>query len=335
MQWMPCTPHTPGYSGLAWIEENHPDLWRLPKRSARSLPDGVRRQMCFPAGACLRMQSDTSEFRLRVHHVEGGASTGLDVYVDGRFWNTIALPTETDGEVVCFAGANRQPKRISVYLPLRDALLVSAYGFDDDTECTGPAPSAGKLPVVLYGSSVAQGIGASRSGMGYSSILGRLTDRDIVNLGFGGAGKAEAEVVSLVAEVDACCYVLGLGKSYGLQPADAYAAMLQSLREAHPDTPVVCITPIFSCREFYSEDYAALSRHTREVVREAVSAQLAQGDTRLSMIDGCSLLSAEETDGFSHDGVHPNDLGHTRIAERLQPAIDSVIAVTQSSVQGG
>ena len=47
--------------------------------------------------------------------------------------------------------------------------------------------------------------------MAYPAILGRRLDRPVVNLGFSGNGRLEAEVGALIAEVDAAAYVLDCG----------------------------------------------------------------------------------------------------------------------------
>lgn len=309
--------------GLAWLDENLPSLWRLPVDQASSLPDGVRKQMSFPSGARLRLSSDTSELRLRVQCPSGPPGFGLDVYVNGRFWGTATSSPE--GEAVCFACADREPKEVTVCLPMRHELQIEAFGIDSNAACGKPAPFAREHPLVLYGSSIAQGVGAARPGMSYASILGRSMNIDHVNLGFGGAGKAEAHVTALVEQIEACCYLLDLGKSYGQQTSEAYTAMLAALRRAHPGTPIVCVTPIFSSREFYNDQYVDLSRHTRTVVRESVEDRVARGDTGLRLVDGLALLSPQECDGLGSDGVHPNDLGHSRIAERLRPTIEEAL----------
>ena len=329
MRWTPFPFDPLECSGLPWIGENLPHLWRLPQRSESSLPAGVRRRFRFPAGARLRVRCNTSELRLRTVSAPDGATAGLDVYVNGRFWATAPAPAAAESEVVCFAGANREPKEIAVYLPLDRELQVVACGVDSDGECWKPKPFARKRPLVLYGSSIAQGIRASRPGLSYAAILGRSMDMDHVNLGFGGAGKAEPEVAALVAQIDACCYLLDLGKSYGHQTAEPYTAMLATLREAHPDVPTICITPIFSSREFHDDQFVDLSRHTRSVMRESVAARTAQGDGLLFLVEGEALLSAEDCNGLASDGVHPNDLGHTRIAERLRPVIEEALKAAE------
>jgi len=330
MRWQhfPCDPLE--CSGLPWMDENAPDLWRLPRRLADALPVGVLRQARFASGASLRLRADTSELRLRVRRPSESPASGLDVYVNGQFWSTARVPEGGETEVVCFAGASRKRKDTAVYLPLRCELQILAYGIDDDAVCEPSRSFAGEKPLVLYGSSIAQGIGASRPGMAYAAILGRSLDSEYVNLGFGGAGKAEAEVVSLVSEVEACCYVLDLGKSYGHQAAEPYTAMLGTLRQDHPGIPIVCITPIFASLELYSSEYVELSRHTRAVVRESIAARIAQGDNLLFLVEGEGLLSSQDSDALSGDALHPNDLGHSLIAQRVRPAVEAALRAAKA-----
>ncbi len=46
------------------------------------------------------------------------------------------------------------------------------------------------------------------SSLGWTNILNRLTDRNIINLGFSGNGRLEKPVVDLITEIDASVFVL-------------------------------------------------------------------------------------------------------------------------------
>jgi len=163
--------------------------------------------------------------------------------------------------------------------------------------------------------------------MTYEAILGRELNVDFINLGFGGAGKAEANVVDLINSIPACCYVFDLGKSYGMQDKTAYKRMLQMVRASHPDTPLVCVTPITSSLETHSEEYSQRSVHTRTVMREAVEELLQAGDKKLYLLEGPDLLGLEDHDGLSRDGVHPTDFGYSLIARRLTPTLKQVLGL--------
>ena len=63
-------------------------------------------------------------------------------------------------------------------------------------------------PIVVYGTSIAQGGCASRPGLAWTNILGRKLDRPVINLAFSGNGKLEKELIELLSEIDASLYVL-------------------------------------------------------------------------------------------------------------------------------
>jgi hypothetical protein len=327
--WRPFTDDGLECAGLAWLEQNESALWRMPQQVMSSLPKGVQTQARFAAGARLQVRTDSSALHLRLRLISGAAS-GLDLYVDGAFWRTLPVPVPVPGsghaevDVECYSGAARQMRRIEIYLPLRHELQIEAWAIDEGAQIA-PDP-AHDTPLVLYGSSVAQGIGAARPGLSYAARLGRLLDRTLVNLGFGGAGKAEPDVVDLVQQIEASCYLLDLGKSYGRQDAGPYTALIRTLREAHPPSPVLCITPIYSSRGLYEPGYDELTRHTQDVVRQACATF--DEDELVQIVEGESLLSATETDHLTGDGVHPNDLGHTQIAAHLLPRVRQILGTS-------
>ena len=331
-QWIALPDERLQVRGLPWLEENAPLLWRLPKAVADKMPPGVKRLMRFPPGARVRFASDTSSLRARLKasqiysfgNMSPIGSRGLGVYVDGTYWASATVKSEGDQELTFFQGAPKKSREITIYLPSYQEVAVSEIGVDADAQIGPPAPFAKSLPIVFYGSSIAQGASASRPGMSYEAILARRLNVDFVNLGFSGSGKAEPEVVDLVAGVEACCYVFDLGKSYGIQPVEVYADMLRKVRAAHPEVPLVCITPIFSTRELYDPRYVELSQHIRAVVAKAARGMIDAGDANVHLVDGLELLGPSDADCFQ-EGVHPTDLGFTRIADGLEPVLREAV----------
>ncbi|MDP6114473.1 MAG: hypothetical protein QGG53_21635, partial [Planctomycetota bacterium] len=59
------------------------------------------------------------------------------------------------------------------------------------------------------------------------------------------------------------------------------------------------------------------------VVRNAVKTRTNAGDEHTTLIEGLDLLGPKDADGFSGDGVHPNDLGFNLIAERISTRLSS------------
>ena len=55
-------------------------------------------------------------------------------------------------------------------------------------------PVSPEKPILLYGTSIAQGACASRPGMTWGTILQRSLGYPLINLGFSGNGRLEKEV---------------------------------------------------------------------------------------------------------------------------------------------
>jgi hypothetical protein len=314
--------------GLYWFEENQPKLWRVPKGQFDSLPSGVRRQSRHPTGGRILLKCDTTKLGLKVLPMNKGSLKGFDVYINGRFYKSAAAEEpKVEAELVLFTDLDRKEREIVIYLPYHQEVLIKGIGVDEDAKFSAPEHQfAGPLPMVFYGSSVCQGSGALKPGMTYEAILGRELNVDFINLGFGGAGKAEGNVVQLVNSIPACCYVFDLGKSYGMQDLTAFKKMLETVRKSHPKTPLICMTPITSSREVFSESYSSRSVHTRTVMRDAVTEFTKSGEKNVWLLEGTDLLGFAEHDGLSRDGVHPTDYGYSLIAKKLLPILKQALA---------
>lgn len=307
--------------GLWWFDQNKPNLWRMPKAQFDSLPKGVRARSRAPSGGRILLKCDTSKLALKVWPLNKGSLKGFDVYVNGSYLRSaVAEEPKVEAEVVLFKDLDRKEKEIVIHLPYHQEVLIRAVGVDEDTKFSNPTHKFAKpLPMVFYGSSVCQGNGALKPGMIYPAKLCRDLNLDFINLGFGGAGKAEVNVVDLVNSIPACGYVFDLGKSYGMQDATAFLRMLQTVRKLHPNVPLFCLTPITSSREVHSEAYSSRSQHDRQVMRDAANEFIKSGEKDVYLIEGTDLLGFGEHDGLSKDGVHPTDYGYSIIAGKLLP----------------
>lgn len=314
--------------GLHWFDENQHKLWRMPAKEMDFLPQGVQNRSKCPSGGRILFRCATTRLALRVAAVGGGGLKAFDTYVNGQLWKPATTDkSELDSELVLFQGADDREKEIVIYLPHLQEINITAIGVDQDAKFSTPERHyAQSLPVVFYGSSVCQGSGAVHPGQTYEAILCRELNLDFANLGFGGAGKAEGNVVALVNSIPACCYVFDLGKSYGAQDATAFRAMLQMVRRSHRATPIVVITPITSAREIKEPSYAERSVHTRTMMREPANEMIQAGDKRLFLVEGEDLLGFNEHDALSKDGVHPSDKGYSIIAAKLVPIIKNALA---------
>ncbi len=315
--------------GLPWFDENKPNLYRMPRAQFDSLPKGVRARSRCPSGGRILLKCDTSQLGLKVLPHNKATLNGFDVYINGRFVRSaFAEEPQVEKEVVLFKDLDRKEKEIMIYLPQQQEIRIQAIGVDKDTKFSTPEHHfARPQPVVFYGSSVCQGHGTLKPSMTYPAKLCRDLNLDFVNLGFGGAGKAEPNVVELVNSIPGCCYAFDLGKSYGMQGPDPFKQMLETIRQSHPHAPLICLTPITSTREVYSKSYADRSEHDREVMRQAVKEFIQSGQKGVYLLEGTDLLGFDEADGFSRDGVHPTDFGYSIIAKKLLPVTKKALGL--------
>ncbi len=321
--------------GLPWLAENRGEMIRLPRRLESALPPSVWNLGLSPSGGRVRFRTDSTRLAIRIEYLSppdmtnmhAFGQTGVDLYVDGAYRSTLIAPKDAAKDKVVehlfFESLPRQEREITLYLPLYKPAKLIALSLDAEASIKKPARFAVAKPVVFYGTSITQGGCASRSGMSYQAILGRALNLDFVNLGFSGNGKGEPVVAGMTAEIDAAAFVLDFSQNNPtIESLKAvYEPFLTTVREKHPRTPIVAITPISASRD--SQRLADMRQHIRDVVK----ARIAAGDTLLTLVEGPALLGPTRLDGLV-DGVHPNDLGFQWMADGLAPHVAKVLALT-------
>ena len=325
MNWISLPDPRVEIRGLPWLNENLPDLWRLPKSAQTNVPKAVWNRAAVPDGGRIRLTCNSACLGIRVQAAHEQKKPGyFDAYIDGQYAGSVSAAGTQRVDLVFFEQKGRARKDITLYLPNNQQVQVFAVGVDSDAELSLPPAFALKRPIVCYGSSVLQGSGAAHPSKTYPAAVARRLNLDFVNLGFGGAGKAEAEVVALVNQLDASGYLFDLGKSYGAPTPERYSRMLDAIRGSHPDTPIFCVTPIYSTKEEKEPAYKKRSEDLRLMMRQAATSHCQAGDKLIFVVEGLDLFGAADRDAFA-DPAHPNDEGNERMAQRLAPMMEKVI----------
>jgi lysophospholipase L1-like esterase len=324
--------------GLPWYAENGGELFRLPAKLKDTYRQPVWELAQSPSGGRIRFRTNTSILAIRLEYPEPPSmknmhafgQTGVDLYADGVYRGTAtadrdAKPGKTS-EYTYFKDQPRIDREITLYLPLYMPVKVLGIGLDAEAHVQPAKPFAVSEPVVFYGTSITQGGCASRPGMSYQAILGRMLNLDFVNLGFSGNGKGEPELARAVASINASCFVLDFAQNNPTVDSltQVYAPFLEIIRSTHPETPVLLITPIYAAHESWSRD--ARLEDMRELIRQVAAKRIAAGDRHLEIIEGTDLLGPSRGDGLV-DGTHPNDLGFQWMAEGLAGCIAKVLGL--------
>ncbi len=338
LRWIPLATPQVEVDGLPWFSENGGELFRLPVRLKDTYRKPVWELAQSPSGGRIRFDTNSTALAVRLEYPEppgmknmhAFGQTGVDLYADGVYRGTAiadkdAKPGKTY-EHIYFKDQPRTEREVTLYLPLYMSVKVLGIGADADAHIERARPFAIAKPLVFYGTSITQGGCASRSGMSYQAILGRMLNADFVNLGFSGNGLGEPELARAVADIDASVYVLDFAQNNPTVESltQAYAPFIETIRGKHAETPLLVITPIYAAHESWARD--ARLEGMRELIRRVTAEKIAAGDRHLEIVEGTDLLGPSRGDGLV-DGTHPNDLGFQWMAEGLAARIGKLLEV--------
>lgn len=324
--------------GLPWYTENGGELFRLPIKLKDTFRKPVWDLAQSPSGGRIRFRTNSSTLAIRLEYphpanmnnMHAFGQTGVDLYIDGVYRNTAIAGKDSKPGLVqehsFFKDQPRVDREVTLYLPLYIPVKVLGIGVDTGAQLQPAKPFAVNKPVVFYGTSITQGGCASRSGMSYQAILGRMLNIDFINLGFSGNGKGEPEMARTVAGIDASYFVLDFAQNNPTVESleQVYAPFVEAIRGKHPDTPILVITPIYSASEL-APSSDRLNK-MRELIRQVAARRIAAGDRNIQIVEGTDLLGSSRGDGLV-DGTHPNDLGFEWMAEGLAARIAKVLSL--------
>src|SRR5438105_2676706 len=215
-----------------------------------------------------------------------------------------------EGRVRLALGGWPGDERAIVYLPEgMKPTIKSLSGVGGRIE---PAP-ADQPRWIAYGDSVAEGWAASGPAHAWPAIAGRTHGLDVANLGYAGAARGEVVSAEQIAALDADVISITHGTNCWTRTPHsvdmmraAVAAFIDVVRQGHPDTPIVVVSPVV--RPDAEETPNRLGASLRDL-RAAMEEAAAERDVVL--VPGRDLIGPDEL----ADGIHPDDEGHRILAQ--------------------
>ncbi|MBI5083274.1 MAG: SGNH/GDSL hydrolase family protein [Acidobacteria bacterium] len=282
------------------------------------------------AGVAVRFVTDAPTIRARwtlkrerlaMPHMPATGVSGLDLYVKlaaGWRWVANGRPEKQSNEQTLLAKWAGGRREYMLYLPLYNGAAVVEVGVQEGASLEAAA-ARGK-PVVVYGSSIAQGGCASRPGMAYPAIMGRRLDRPVINLGFSGNGKSEPELAGLLSEIEASAYVYdSLPNLSAAEARERVEPFVRALRKAHPETPVVLVENATYTNSQFVEQRRTVVVEKNQILWGVYEKLKKEGDRRVFYVRGGKLYG---DDGEATvDGVHPTDVGFMRMVDVIEPVV--------------
>ena len=285
-------------------------------------------------GARIGFRTDAERVEIILHfsrrHISTSARNPVIRYrVDG-----LSKPEWTFGSVQ--TGVQRDPETVvrEIVPPSPGAFhnyeLILPYG--DSVEFQGlHLPETARLEkfpehtrprYIAYGDSITQGFTASESCKSYAFLLAGKKGWELLNMGFGGRASTPSDAPVVASLNPAVVTVLMGGNDWQIgRPPDAYRRnmedFLSELRASNPALPIWLITPLWVPPSWKPEKAVADLEEYRRALRELVSSA---ADPHLHLIEGPDLIDHDPA-LFDAVAVHPNDLGFSQMAERLNEAI--------------
>ncbi|MFH8798783.1 GDSL-type esterase/lipase family protein [Streptomyces sp. NPDC017936] len=334
-EWLPPDDPRLAWDGVA-ESERLPGGW-LPRRISRrrlatTLSPDFTRLAAMPAGIRCGVRTDARELVLRIG-VEGGDAP-VDVLVDGE----LALRAAVEGtrELSVPLGPEAEPRDVEVWLPNLGYVLVDEVGFRGHT-VLAPAERTGPR-WVTYGSSLTQSVFAAGPSETWSALVAREGGWRLHNLGFSGQAHLDPVVARTIRELPADLISLELGINVHNKGTfaerswtPAVCGFVETVRDGHPELPIVVVTPLSSPEREDTENAAGLTlAQIRTRTAEAVRVLERLGDRNLHTLDGLTVVPAAEADGVYADGLHPTAEGEHVLAARIGDFLRKVMPPSHS-----
>ncbi|MFF5214597.1 GDSL-type esterase/lipase family protein [Micromonospora sp. NPDC000442] len=339
----------------AWVREQFPDGQLL---AMESQPSGVRVAFQTAASTLELVTHPTRIAYLGAERPRGR----IDVYADG----VLAARDTLDGgdrievdltsgqsvfhpgqaHTTTVSGLPAGRRRIEVWLPHNESIELVDLRADAPIE-----PDDVVLPLwVHHGSSISHGSNALAPSETWPAVAARRAGVELRNLGLGGSAFVDPFLARVIRDAPADYISVKLGINVvnldGMRLrtfVPAVHGFLDTIRDGHPDVPLLLISPLF-CGihedtpgpgaidpESIGTDQVrfvatgtpgdvTLGRLTLQVIRRELRslADRRAADKNLHYLDGTALYGpADATDLPLPDGLHPSAEAHQRIGTRF------------------
>ena len=342
---------------------------RLPARARRQIPDGqLAMAEAQPSGVRLVFRTAATTIELQVLATKmayAGAPPRpdgvYDLLVDGVL---AARGTAPGGNVhridlaagsaethpgpvgtVRFTGLPARDKDVEIWLPHTEITEVVALRTDAPLE---PATDHGRRVWVHHGSSISQGSNAESPSTTWPALAASLGGVDLVNLGFGGSALLDPFTARALRDTPADLLSVKIGINIvntDLMRLRAFApavhGFLDTIRDGHPTTPLLVVSPLLC--PIHEEtpgpaapDYSRLAegrlgflatgdpadptRLTLRIIRDELARITAErsDDPHLHHLDGRELYGeADASELPLPDDLHPDAATHRRVGARF------------------
>jgi hypothetical protein len=271
--------------------------------------------------------SDRTAFALRAGAT---AAPTIDLLIDGVLQARRLLDHDVRHQKLRFDSIAADSESIfEIWLPHNVGLIIHKLSSDSPLYATPDLRSRW----VFHGSSITHDALAHGPSETWPALLSRNMGWHLTQLGFRGECHLDPGVARSIASLPANGIILELGinvhNSQSFRQRTLVSAIhgfLQTIRDGHPKTPLIIVSPVFGEKREYETSSLTMDGSIvtgdltlpiiREALRDCVDTRKHNGDQSVFYINGLELLGAEEAALFP-DGLHPNFDGTALMKNRL------------------
>ncbi|MFI5713908.1 GDSL-type esterase/lipase family protein [Kribbella sp. NPDC051620] len=319
-----------GYRHRAVDADGWQTFWRLdPREQPFELHDWLGRpdrpghrlwsRAATPAGVRASWRTSASSVTLEIRAALDiyAAIAPVDFLINGQLHQRCQVEP---GEQRITVDLPADPADLQIWLPQGGAIEVRAVFFHGEAV---PQPPTGPR-WITYGSSITQCTGAYGPSETWPALVARQHGWDLISLGFAGECHLDPIAARTIRDTPARLISLCLGVNvYGGQTFNGRTlpgqieSFISTVRDGHPHTPIVVITPLVAPNLEGKPNAVGL---TLDDIRACVELG-ARTFPDLHLIDGRTVLTTNEAQTLYADDLHPNPDGYHLIATRLAPLL--------------
>lgn len=316
-------------------EETVNPYHRIDSNKYKGLPPRVAQLLTNAAGLAISFKTNSTVIAAKwcvsksraLPSMSPAAHKGVDLYIkNGDHWQFAGVGKVTGvcNEEILISRMDDTEKECLLYLPLYDQVEKVEIGVAEKASISkNPDPFAKR--VLIYGSSIVQGAGASRPGMAYPARLSRTTGINFINFGVSGSAKMEPEVADMVSSINADAYILDcVPNSNPTQITERTAYLINTLREKQPSAPIIVMQSPVRETGYWDKVLGSQVKQQNINIQQEVLKLLEKGMKDLYFITSENMLGTDHEGTI--DGTHPSDLGYDRMLQHIKPQLLDILA---------
>lgn len=301
---------------------------RVNATDAQNLPARVQELSKYAAGINLIFQTNSKSIAVNwklerlnsLWHMSSLGVNGLDLYGwNGKSWQFIssARPSGINNKAVFINGLDGEFRHYRIFFPLYAEVKNIEIGILKGAKIKAASkPYIPTKKIAIYGSSITQGIAASRPGMAYPSILSRKLNVETVNLGFSGSGKMEIEIADVLSKIAADVYILDcVPNALPQEIKDRAYPLITKLRQLKPNTPIIMMESVNREGGNWNSIIKNRVSQQNEEFRKTYTKLSLEGQRNIYYINSDDLMGNDHE--ATVDGTHLTDLGFMRISDAI------------------